>query len=106
MSPEFTVEDARRWIRRHHADGQAIAKTERQARRLGLKALPAMVELLASGTDDEVTAAFAVLHFNGAIVEREGDSVESVRYRVRLPDGEVRMVEPTNFDPDDFGSGE
>jgi hypothetical protein len=61
-----------------------------------------MVEVLAYGSDAEVNAAFNVLYQYGARMTREGDSPQSRRYRVTLPDGSVHTVRPDHLAPEDF----
>jgi hypothetical protein len=51
--------------------GVSVQKSERAARRLPASALPVMVELLAEGGSDSVSAA-AALHFRGAKLESDG----------------------------------
>jgi hypothetical protein len=61
-----------------------------------------MVDVLAHGSGAEVNGAFNVLYQHGARMDREGDSPQSCRYRVTLPDGSVHTVRPDNLVPEDF----
>jgi hypothetical protein len=61
-----------------------------------------MVEVLAHGSDAEVNAAFNVLYHHGATMTQEGDTPQSWRYRVTLPDGSVHTVRPDHLVPEDF----
>jgi len=61
-----------------------------------------MVEVLAHGSGAEVNGAFNVLYQHGARIDREGDSPQSCRYRVTLPDGRVHTVRPDNLVSEDF----
>ncbi|MDQ1391847.1 MAG: hypothetical protein QOF30_824 [Acidimicrobiaceae bacterium] len=79
-----------------------MRQLRRQALRLNPGSLPSMVEVLAHGSGAEVNGAFNVLYQHGARMDWEGDSAQSCRYRVTLPDGSVRTVRPDNLTPDDF----
>ncbi len=79
-----------------------MRQLRRQALRLSSGSLPSMVEVLARGSGAEVNGAFNVLYQHGARMDREGDSPQSCRYRVTLPDGSVHTVRPDNLVPEDF----
>ncbi|MDQ1391842.1 MAG: hypothetical protein QOF30_819 [Acidimicrobiaceae bacterium] len=79
-----------------------MRQLRRAARRLSPGSLPSMVEVLAHGSGAEVNGAFNVLYQHGARMDREGDSPQSCRYRVTLPDGSVHTVRPDNLVPEDF----
>lgn len=79
-----------------------MRQLRRQALRLRPGSLPAMVDVLAHGSDAEVTGAFNILYQRGARIDREGDTPQSCRYRVTLPDGSVHTVQPDNLIPEDF----
>ncbi len=62
----------------------------RDARRLPASALPALVELLAVGTEPEVHPALMALLANGAKVNSDGtDDRAPTWFGVTLPDGTV-----------------
>jgi hypothetical protein len=99
---DLSYDEARGWLAAHPSEGASVRHLRRQARRLSPGSLPAMVEVLARGSDAEVNGAFNVLYQHGARMEREGDSPQSCRYRVTLPDGSVHTVRPDNLLPEDF----
>ncbi|MDQ1443474.1 MAG: hypothetical protein QOG97_3702 [Acidimicrobiaceae bacterium] len=99
---DLSYDEARGWLAAHPSEGASVRHLRRRARRLSPGSLPAMVEVLARGSDAEVNAAFNVLYQHGARMTREGDSPQSWRYRVILPDGSVHTVRPDHLAPEDF----
>jgi hypothetical protein len=79
-----------------------MRQLRRQALRLSPGAVPAMIDVLAHGSDAEVKGAFNVLYQHGVRIDREGYSPQSCRYRVTLPDGSVHTVRPDNLGAEDF----
>lgn len=98
----LSYDEARRWLAAHPSEGATMRQLRRQALSLSPGSLPSMVEVLAHGSDAEVNGAFNVLYQHGARMNREGDSPQSCRYRVTLPDGIVHTVRPDNLVPEDL----
>jgi hypothetical protein len=99
---DMSYDDARSWLAAHPSEGASMRQLRRQARRLSPGNLPAMVEVLGRGSDAEVNAAFNVLYHHGATMTLEGETPQSWRYRVTLPDGSVHTVRPDHLVPEDF----
>lgn len=99
---DMSYDEARRWLAAHPIEGASMRRLRRQAIRFSPGTLPTMVDVLGHGSDAEVNGAFNVLYQHGARIDREGDSPQSWRYRVTLPDGSVHTVRPDNLVAEDF----
>jgi hypothetical protein len=99
---DLSYDEARRWLAAYPVEGATKGQLRRQALRLSAGSLPAMIDVLAHGSDAEVNGAFNVLYHHGARIDREGDSPQSCRYRVTFRDGSVRTVRPDNLVSADF----
>jgi len=101
--PDFTYDDARQWIAKHRKSGGRVSRSLlTNARALGTRALPAMVEIVAAGRDDEKIIAMQVLALNGATSRRVGDTPQTAFLRFTLPDGTYRDVLHGTYPAEDF----